>query len=81
MSHTQDYVNANEKQFRKNPHSYLLNESYENEIIIDDATKEEQLEEIKKSKRQKWMEKEYQSTLNRRTPEQIIAIRKEHEIK
>ena len=79
MNHTKDYVSSNEKQFRKNPHSYLLNESYENEIIIDDATKEEQLEEIKKSKRQKWMEKEYQSTLNLRTPEQIKKIREENE--
>ena len=79
MSHTQDYVNANEKQFRKNPHSYLLNESYENEIIIDEATKEEQLEEIKKSKLQKWMDKEYQKTLSLRTPEQIKKIKKENE--
>ena len=79
MNHTKDYVSSNEKQFRKNPHSYLLNESYENEIIIDEGAKEEQLEEIKKSKRQKWMEKEYQSTLNLRTPEQIKKIREENE--
>ena len=79
MEHTKKYVATTEKQFRKNPHSYLLNESYENEIIIDEATKEEQLEEIKKSKLQKWMDKEYRKTLNLRTPEQIKKIKKENE--
>ena len=78
MNHTKSYVESNDKQFRKNPHSYLLNESYENEIIIDEVTKEEQLEEIKKSKNQKWMDKEYQKVISLRTPEQIKEIKEEN---
>ena len=81
MDHTRNYVESTEKQFRKNPHSYLLNESYENEIIINEEVKEEQREVIKKNRRDKWIDSQYKKTLDMRTPEQIEAIRKEHENK
>ena len=71
MNHTKDYVKSNEKQFRKNPHSYLLNESYENEIIIDEVTKEEQLEIIKKNRQDKWIDAQYKKTLSMRTTDQV----------
>ena len=81
MDHTRSYTTTTEKQFRKNPHSYLLNESYENEIIINEEVKEEQREVIKKNRRDKWIDSQYKKTLDMRTPEQIEAIRKEHENK
>ena len=33
MSHTERYVKATEKQFRKNPYTYLFNSSWEDEIM------------------------------------------------
>ena len=81
MDHTRSYTTTTEKQFRKNPHSYLLNESYENEIIINEEVKEEQREVIKNNRRDKWIDSQYKKTLDMRTPEQIEAIRKEHENK
>ena len=77
MDHTRNYVESTEKQFRKNPHSYLLNESYENEIIINEEVKEEQREIIKKSRQDKWIDSEYKKTLSMRTPEQNEQAKKE----
>ena len=73
MDHTRNYTASTEKQFRKNPHSYLLNESYENEIIINEEIKEEQREIIKKNKQDKYREAQYKQTLKRRASEQVDA--------
>ena len=70
MEHTRKYVETTEKQFRKNPHSYLLNESYENEIIIDEETKQERKDILERQKKEKWIDKEYRKTMAMRTPDQ-----------
>ena len=70
MDHTRKYVETTEKQFRKNPHSYLLNESYENEIIIDEETKQERKDILERQKKEKWIDKEYRKTMAMRTPDQ-----------
>jgi len=70
MEHTRKYVETTEKQFRKNPHSYLLNESYENEIIIDEETKQEQKDILERQRQEKHMDKEYRKTMALRTPDQ-----------
>ena len=70
INHTRKYVETTEKQFRKNPHSYLLNESYENEIIIDEETKQERKDILEIQKKEKYMDKEYRKTMALRTPDQ-----------
>ena len=71
INHTKNYVESNEKQFRKNPHSYLLNESYENEIIVTNAEKEEHMEKARLEKKNDFADSEWAKTLAMRTPEQI----------
>ena len=49
MKHTKNYIQTTEKQFRKDPHSYLLNECWEDEIILKPEFAEKQkLEYIEK---------------------------------
>ena len=50
MKHTEKYVKIRTKQYRKNPHSYLLNKTWEDEIIenltdfVDESLKEKERE-------------------------------------
>lgn len=52
MKHTKDYILSNEKQFRKDPHSYLLNESWKDEIILDPEAIAKQKAEYFEKKRE-----------------------------
>ena len=52
MKHTKDYVDSTEKQFRKDPHSYLLNECWEDEVILEPEVIEKQKLEYKEKKRE-----------------------------
>ena len=52
MKHTKDYVLGTEKQFRKDPHSYLLNECWKDEIILDPEVVAEQKAEYFEKKRE-----------------------------
>ena len=60
MEHSEKYVQSTEKNFRKDPHSYLLNESWENEIIIDEKAIEEDNLKIKEKLQQDRDKKYYQ---------------------
>ena len=51
MKHTKVYVQGTEKQFRKDPHSYLLNECWEDEIILDpEVIEEEKLKQVEEKR-------------------------------
>ena len=52
MKHTKNYVDSTEKQFRKDPHSYLLNECWEDEVILEPEVIEKQKLEYKEKKRE-----------------------------
>ena len=55
MKHTKVYVQGTEKQFRKDPHSYLLNECWEDEIILDpEVIEEEKLKQIEAKREEKY---------------------------
>ncbi len=55
MKHTKTYVQGTEKQFRKDPHSYLLNECWEDEIILDsEVIEEEKLKQIEAKREEKY---------------------------
>ena len=57
MKHTKVYVEGTEKQYRKDPHSYLLNECWEDEIILDPEVIEEQkLKQIETKREEKYKE-------------------------
>tara|TARA_R100001594_G_scaffold141541_1_gene187628 strand:+ start:2437 stop:2973 length:537 start_codon:yes stop_codon:yes gene_type:complete len=62
MKHTKVYVEGTEKQYRKDPHSYLLNECWEDEIILDPETiqkqKAEQIEEEREKAYKKQLEEQ-----------------------
>ena len=56
MEHTKKYILTNEKQFRKDPHSYLLNECWEDEIILKPEVAEQQkLEYIEKKREEDYI--------------------------
>ena len=58
MKHTKNYVETTEKQFRKDPHSYLLNECWEDEIILKPEFAEKQkLEYIEKKREEEYIKK------------------------
>ncbi len=51
MKHTKLYVQGTEKKYRKDPHSYLLNECWEDEIILDpEVIEEEKLKQIEQKR-------------------------------
>ena len=57
MKHTKIYVEGTEKQYRKDPHSYLLNECWKDEIILDPEVIEEQkLKQIEIKREEKYKE-------------------------
>ena len=56
MKHTKVYVQGTEKQFRKDPHSYLLNECWEDEVILKPEVIEQQkLEYIEKKREEEYI--------------------------
>ena len=56
MKHTKSYVQTTEKQFRKDPHSYLLNECWEDEIILKPEVAEQQkLEYIERKREEEYL--------------------------
>ena len=58
MKHTKNYIQTTEKQFRKDPHSYLLNECWEDEIILKPEFAEKQkLEYIEKKREEEYIKK------------------------
>jgi len=83
MEHSEKYVQSTEKNFRKDPHSYLLNESWENEIIIDDkAIEEDNLktrEKLQQDRDKKYYQRKFEETKAMRSPEQNEMARKENE--
>ena len=51
MKHTKVYIAGTEKQYRKDPHSYLLNECWEDEIILDpEVIEEEKLKQVEEKR-------------------------------
>jgi hypothetical protein len=55
MKHTKVYVQGTEKQFRKDPHSYLLNECWEDEIILDpEVIEEEKLKQVERKREEQY---------------------------
>ena len=60
MKHTKDYVSSTEKQFRKDPYSYLLNECWEDEIILEPEVIEKQKAEYFEKKREEDYKKKKQ---------------------
>ena len=57
MKHTKVYISSTEKQFRKDPHSYLLNECWEDEVILKPEVIEQQkLEYIEKKREEEFQE-------------------------
>ena len=46
MNHTRMYVQNTDKQYRKDPHSYLLNECWEDEIIIKEKSQADREKEL-----------------------------------
>ena len=46
MQHTKIYIQNTEKQYRKDPHSYLLNECWEDEIIIKEKSQADREKEL-----------------------------------
>ena len=51
MKHTKVYVEGTEKQYRKDPHSYLLNECWEDEIILaPEVIEEEKLKQVEEKR-------------------------------
>jgi len=56
MKHTKIYIDSTEKQFRKDPHSYLLNECWEDEVILKPEVIEQQkLEYIEKKREEEYI--------------------------
>ena len=66
IDHTKKYILTNEKQFRKDPHSYLLNECWEDEIILKPEVAEKQkLEYIEKKREEDYIrQKQEQQTID-----------------
>ena len=58
MKHTKSYVISTEKQFRKDPHSYLLNECWEDEIILEpEAIAKQKAEYLEKKREEEYLKK------------------------
>lgn len=66
MDHTKKYILTNEKQFRKDPHSYLLNECWQDEIILKpEAAEQQKLEYIEKKREEEYLkQKQEQQKIN-----------------
>ena len=78
--HTKKYIKTRSKQYRKNPHSYLLNKTWEDEIVGDENTKaiyNEHLKEKESIREQRYknqkaiMEKENEQAPNEDDWEEI----------
>ena len=59
FNHTKEYIKANEKRFRKDPYSYLYNNTWKDEIIQDQKEEEKRVYTEDEIKNHKMLKKQF----------------------